>query len=183
MTNWHRNSPEEISSQSTSAKIGRAFTEDNFLLYNRARSDGGQRTSNDSTITVNIGLFILRWSVSEGFQIQIMDNEIWCDDADSDQGPFLVPRLPSYRNAAPPLCSLLGEHLVDHVVRVQAATGGIKVVIFFIIQNRDIGSIRRSGLRRLFVKDFWIDGEVRSRPRRWGINREGPNAAQVQKHR
>src|SRR5689334_16496784 len=54
-----RNPPEEISSQGTSTEIGRAFTDDNFLLYDRSRCDSGQRTSNDSTIAENIGLFIL----------------------------------------------------------------------------------------------------------------------------
>jgi len=183
VTNRHGNSPEKISPHSACAEIRGVFPDHNFLLYYWAGRDGRQRAANDSTITVNIGLFILRWSVGESFQIEIMDNKIWGDDANPDWRPFLVPRLPSYRNAAPPLCSLLGENLVDRVLGVQAATGCIKLVTLFIIQNRDIGSIRRSRLSRLFVKEFWIDGEVRGRPRRWGITREWCNAAEVQKHR
>ena len=94
-----------------------------------------------------------------------MDNKIWGDDADSYQGPFLVPRLPSYRNAAPPLRPLLGENLVDRVLGVQTAAGRIEGVTLFIIQNRNVRCFRRSGLRCLSVENFRIDREVRNRPR------------------
>ena len=88
----------------------------------------------------------------------------------------MVPRFPSYRNAAPPLRSLLGENLVDRVFGVQTAAGCIEAVILFIIQNRDVGSFRGSRLRCLCVENFGIDGEVRSRPRSWRVARERGDA-------
>jgi hypothetical protein len=55
-----------------------------------------------------------------------------------------MPRFPGYRDAAPTLRSQLGKNLVHGVLGVGTATGCVKTVALFVIQNCDVQRRRQT---------------------------------------
>src|SRR6185312_15654685 len=137
---------------------------DFFLFNDGAGSDRGQRRAYDSAVAVDAALIFLGRSVGNGGGVKSMHRAIRCDDASTQRGTFLVPRLPTVADVGPAFRTPLRNHFINEILGVDASTLGVKDVGFFFIQHKGIRTGGRCDRRNRTAQGLHVVGKSRNRP-------------------